>query len=87
MSHDYRNLFRLCNLAPLNINLTLKRHDVDKLYDKSPHRNNILNILKNFKYILKLNTRKVNIYSHLMQHMSHHLHKQTSFSPHLWKLA
>ena len=58
MSHDYRNLFRLCNLAPLNINLTLKRHDVDKLYDKSPHRNNILNILKNFKYILKIKHKK-----------------------------
>ena len=33
---------RLWNLAPLNINSTLKRHNVDKLYDKFPHRNVIL---------------------------------------------
>ena len=30
------------SLAPVSINTTLKQHDMNKLYDKFPHRNIIL---------------------------------------------
>ena len=68
----------------LNINSTLKRHDMEKLYDNFPHRN-----IKLHTYS-KSNTIKMNIYTinikredfpmHLMQHLSHNLRKKTLFS-------
>ena len=30
------------SVAPVSINTTLKQHDMNKLYDKFPHRNIIL---------------------------------------------
>ena len=34
--------WKLWNLAPLNMNSTLKWHDMDTLYDNLPHKNIIL---------------------------------------------
>ena len=38
------------NLAPVNINSTLKLRDMDKLYDKFPHKNIIL-CIHNMRWI------------------------------------